>query len=61
MATYVEELEDLIIDTLLPTYERYWKARGIPYPLQGINPELLKKMHIAKRLPALLRPWENET
>lgn len=61
MATYVEELEELIIDKLLPTYEKYWRTKGIPNPLQGINEELLKKMKVAKRLPALLRPWENET
>lgn len=61
MATYVEELEELIIETLLPSYEKYWRAKGIPNPLQGINTELLKKMKIAKRLPALLRPKEIET
>lgn len=58
--SYVKELELLIIDTLLPVYERYYKAKGIPNPQNGINPELLKQVKQAKRLPALLRAKEKQ-
>lgn len=57
--SYVVELETLIVDTLLPIYVKYWQAKGVHYPMQGINPELLNLVQKGKRLPALLRPKEN--
>lgn len=56
--TYVKELELLILDQLLPVYEKYQKAAGAVNPLQGINPELIKQIKTKKQLPALLRARE---
>lgn len=56
--TYVQELESLILDTLLPTYTKYWETRGMANPLQGLNPKLLEQIKKQRKLPALLRPKE---
>ena len=56
--TYVKELELLILDQLLPIYEKYQKAAGSVNPLYGINPELIKQIKTKKQLPALLRARE---
>lgn len=53
--TYVKELELLIIDTLLPAYEKYQIDLGNKEPLKGINPEILAQVKSKKKLPALLR------
>lgn len=56
--TYVKELEFLILDKLLPVYEKYQKQVGAINPLQDINPELIKQIKTKKKLPALLRAQE---
>ena len=56
---YVKELELLILDQLLPVYEKYQISQGNKNYLQGINPDLIKQIKSKKRLPALLRPYEN--
>jgi hypothetical protein len=56
--TYVKELELLILDQLLPVYEKYQKAAGSVNTLYGINPELIKQIKTKKQLPALLRAPE---
>jgi hypothetical protein len=53
--TYVKELELLILDKLLPAYEKYEKSIGNREPLKGINPGLLAQIKSQKKLPALLR------
>ena len=53
--SYVKELELLILDVLLPVYEKHQTAAGIRDPLKSINPELLSQIKSKKRLPALLR------
>lgn len=53
--TYVKELELLILDKLLPVYEKYEKSIGNPEPLKGINAGLLAQIKSKKKLPALLR------
>lgn len=53
--TYVKELELLILDTLLPAYEKYQLSIGNQEPLKGINPGILAQIESKKRLPALLR------
>lgn len=53
--TYVKELELLILDTLLPTYEKYQKSIGNKEPLKGINQGILSQIKSQKKLPALLR------
>lgn len=55
---YVKQLELLIIDTLLPVYIKYQKSVGNTKPLRDINPDLLDQVKQAKKLPALLRPYE---
>lgn len=57
--SYVTELELLILDVLLPVYEKYHIAKGNKNPLKDINPRLLDQVTRAKKLPALLRPFEN--
>ena len=57
--SYVAELEELILGTLLPVYTRYYQLRGLAIPTKDINPELLAKIVKKDRLPALLRPYEN--
>ncbi len=56
--SYVKELEFLILDQLLPVYIKYYKEKGYNNPLHGINPKLLAEIKKAKKLPALLRPYE---
>lgn len=53
--SYVKELELLILDVLLPVYEKHQLNAGIHEPLKAINPELLSQIKSKKRLPALLR------
>ena len=57
--SYVTELELLILDVLLPVYEKYHATKGTKNPLKDINPRLLAQITRAKKLPALLRPFEN--
>ena len=57
--SYVTELELLITDVLLPAYEKYQLSKGNKTPLKDINPKLLAQVTKTKRLPALLRPFEN--
>jgi hypothetical protein len=59
--SYVTELELLILDTLLPVYEKYNKSKGIQDSLYGINPRLLAQIKGAKKIPALLRAKETLT
>lgn len=59
--SYVKELENLIIETLLPVYANYQSKMGIKDRYAGINPELLKLIKQKKQLPALLRDWEKQS
>ena len=52
--SYTQELENLILSTLLPIYEKYQIANGVANPLNGISPKLLKQVKAKKKLPALL-------
>jgi hypothetical protein len=56
--SYVTELELLILDVLLPVYEKYNKSKGILNGLDGINPRLLSQIKSTQKLPALLRAKE---
>lgn len=56
--TYTKELELLILDILLPAYEKYQKSRGVlQNPFRDINPKLLEQIRTKKKLPALLRAY----
>ena len=52
--TYVKELELLILDKLLPVYEKHQKSQGVLNPLSGINQDLLSQIKAKKKHPALL-------
>jgi hypothetical protein len=56
---YTQELEELILETLLPIYDKYYFLKGIPAPTKDINPDLLARIVKKDKLPALLRPYEN--
>lgn len=54
--TYVKELEELILNRLLPVYIKYQTSVGNTDPLKGINPAILAEIRMQRKLPALLRP-----
>ena len=54
--TYLKELENLILNTLLPAYIELQKSKGNNAPLKNINPSLLSQIRARKELPALLKP-----
>ncbi len=56
--SYVTELELLILDVLLPVYNKYNKSKGILNGLSTINPRLLRQITKTQKLPALLRAKE---
>ena len=56
--SYVTELELLILDVLLPVYNKYNKSKGILNGLSAINPRLLRQIAKTQKLPALLRAKE---
>ena len=53
--TYIQELETLILETLLPVYERYHKDRGSINYMREIDPKLLQKAKQKKTLAKLLQ------
>ena len=55
--SYTKELEHLILNTLLPAYEKYYISKGIRDPLDGLDPKLLRQIKAQKALPALLRNY----
>jgi hypothetical protein len=58
--SYVAELEFLILHTLLPIYERYYRNMGKRIPYDELPHDLLKQIYIKKDLPALLKPKKSE-
>ena len=58
MHSYEKELELLILEKLLPVYEKAQRAKGIKDPLKDINPVLLNQIKTKAKLPALLRKSE---
>lgn len=54
--TYVKELEELILNRLLPVYIKYQTGIGNREPLKGINPDILSQIRAQRKLPALLSP-----
>lgn len=53
--SYTSELENLILHTLLPVYEKYEISRGSKNPLAGINDRLLQQIKAKRQIPALLK------
>lgn len=58
---YVLELEELILEELLPIYERYHREKGIKPSYKRIHPDLIRDIKQKKTLPALLKPKENHS
>lgn len=56
--TYTAELEHLIVNTLLPVYEKYCKENDVKDAFKNIDPKLLQQIKRKKLLAALLRPKE---
>jgi len=54
--SYVKELENLILNTLLPSYIAHQKSIGNNDPLKDINKSILSQIRAQRKLPALLRP-----
>ena len=52
---YIKELETLILEILLPVYERYHKDRGSINYMREIDPKLLQKAKQKKTLAKLLQ------
>lgn len=59
--SYLSELEYLILNTLLPVYEKYEVSRGSKNPLANINPILLRQIKAKKQVPMLLKTYEKST
>jgi hypothetical protein len=51
---YIKQLESLILDTLLPVYEKYHIQQSIPNTLDMQSIEILKQVQVKKKLPVLL-------
>lgn len=54
--SYVAELELLILDTLLPVFDKYYREHGELPPYTQINSGLLKQLKVRKQVPALFKP-----
>lgn len=52
----VLELETLILDTLLPIYEKYYRDKGVYQPPNKLLNELTESIKSRHKLPALLMP-----
>jgi len=52
---YISELETLILETLLPVYERYHKDRGSVNYMRAIDPKLMEKAKKKKTIAKLLQ------
>jgi hypothetical protein len=59
--TYTEELERIIVEVLLPVFEKHVKDRGTPILKTEIPPAYLEKFKAKKTLPRLLMPKQKQT
>lgn len=55
---YINELEALIIDRLLPVYIEHQKSINASDPYAGINKRLIQDIKSHKKVAALLKPKE---
>lgn len=55
MQEYIKELEDLIVNTLLPVYLEHYRLMGRPSPSKEINSKLLDAMRRKKQVAYLLQ------
>ena len=56
--SYVRQLEVLILQDLLPVYERWHKEHKLPVSYTHIHPDLLKEIKDKQKIPALLRKYD---
>jgi hypothetical protein len=63
MATvnYTEELERIIIEVMLPVFEKHVETRGYPILNSEITPAFLEKFRKKKAIPRLFMPKEKQT
>lgn len=54
--TYTRELELLILDILLPAYEKQQKDKGIIEPFLNLPEKLFNQIKHRRQLPMLLLP-----
>lgn len=59
--SYTAELEYLIINTLVPVYNLYYRDRGEIPPYTNINQSLLDQITKTKAVPRLFQPKRNES
>jgi hypothetical protein len=55
MHQYCKELEELIVDTLLPIYLEHHRLKGISAPISKINTRLLQAAKSKTKIPRLLQ------
>lgn len=63
MATvnYTEELERIIVEVMLPVFEKHVAARGYPILNSEITPAFLEKFRKKKTVARLFMPKEKQT
>ena len=54
--SYVTELERLILDELLPVYERWHQEQNLEISYRQVHPDLLREIKRNKTLPRLFQP-----
>lgn len=54
--SYTRELEFLIVDVLLPVYDRYYREQGKLPEYTKINADLLRQVVKRKQTPKLFQP-----
>lgn len=57
---YVAQLELLILDELLPIYERWHKERDLQVSYKNVHPDLLREIKRKKTVPKLFQPPEKQ-
>lgn len=54
--SYVAELERLVLDELLPVYERWHREHNLEVSYRRVHPDLLREIRRKKTLPKLFQP-----
>ena len=54
--SYVAELERLILEELLPVYERWHQEQNLEISYRQVHPDLLREIKRKKVLPRLFQP-----
>lgn len=54
--SYVAELERLVLDELLPVYEKWHREHNLEVSYKQVHPDLLREIQRKKILPKLFQP-----